>query len=46
MFDIGSVKNRGDKIVAGSHSHYFFNHHDILYDAFREIVGAASCRNP
>jgi hypothetical protein len=45
MFDIGSVKKRRDKIVTGSHSHYFFNHHNILYDAFREIVGAASYRD-
>jgi hypothetical protein len=45
MFDIGSAKNRRSKIVAGSHSHYFVYHHNVLYYAFKEIVGAASCRD-
>jgi hypothetical protein len=39
MFDIGSES----KIAAGNHFHYFVCHHNALYCAFKDIVGAASC---
>jgi hypothetical protein len=41
----GSAKKRSNKIVAGSHSHYFIYHHNVLFYAIRKIVGAASCRD-
>ena len=41
----GAAEKWSNKIVAGSHSHFFLLSQCPLFHAFKEIVGAASCRD-